>query len=200
MMVVGMTGGIGSGKSTAATLFAKHSVPIIDTDIIAREIVEPGMPAHTAIVEHFGNDICNDDETLNRARLKQCILQNDTDREYLETLLHPEIRASVIQKLEKLDGCYCIVVIPLLVEKGNYSMLHRTLVIDSTVDNQVSRAQQRDHMDIATIEAILTLQASREQRLARADDVIENNSRLVDLEAQVSKLHEKYMAICDQYP
>ena len=198
-MIVGMTGGIGSGKSTAANLFARHEVPIIDTDIIAREIVEPGMPAYTAIVEHFGNDVCNNDGTLDRAQLKQCIVNNDTEREYLESLLHPKIRTSVIQQLKQLDCCYCIVVIPLLIEKGNYPMLHRTLVIDSTSDEQIRRARQRDKLDILAIEAILAIQASREQRFAKADDVIENSNGIDVLEAKVSQLHEKYMAICHQY-
>jgi len=198
-MIVGMTGGIGSGKSTAANLFARHEVPIIDTDIIAREIVEPGMPAYTAIVEHFGNDVCNNDGTLDRAQLKQCIVNNDTEREYLESLLHPKIRTSVIQQLKQLDCCYCIVVIPLLIEKGNYPMLHRTLVIDSTSDEQIRRARQRDKLDILAIEAILAIQASREQRFAKADDVIENSNGIAELEAKVSQLHEKYMAICHQY-
>jgi len=199
MMIIGLTGGIGSGKSTTADLFAQHAVPVIDTDIIAREIVEPGKPALSSLVAHFGEDICLNDGSLDRARLKQHILEDDTERQYLESVLHPVIRSTVEQRIRQLDSCYCIVVIPLLVETGSYSMLDRILVVDIPVDEQIRRTRQRDSMDEATIEAIIALQADREQRLEHAADIIDNSRDLAQLENDVSRLHEKYMAICGQY-
>ena len=198
MMIVGLTGGIGSGKSTVAELFADLAVPIIDTDVIAREVVEPGQPAYDEIIQQFGEHILNDDRTLDRATLKKRILKDDSERTALENILHPIIFDTVKSQIARLNSHYCIVVIPLLVEGTRYNMLDRTLVIDTPVELQTIRIAQRDELDPRSIEKLIAIQASREERLKVANDVITNDKGREALSTAVMQLHDKYMNISNE--
>jgi len=198
MMIVGLTGGIGSGKSTVAELFADLGVPIIDTDVIAREVVEPGQPAYDEIIQQFGEHILNDDRTLDRATLKKRILKDDSERTALENILHPIIFDTVKSQIARLNSHYCIVVIPLLVEGTRYNMLDRTLVIDTPVELQTIRIAQRDELDPRSIEKLIAIQASREERLKVANDVITNDKGREALSTAVMQLHDKYMNISNE--
>jgi len=195
MMIVGLTGGIGSGKSTVADLFAKLGVSIIDTDVISRELVEINKPAYLNIVKYFGNEILLPNHELDRAALKEHIINSDEERAYLEELLHPLIQHVVKERIDEATGHYCIAVIPLLVEKANYPMLDRILVIDTPVSQQIERAAQRDNADISDIKKLIAIQASREQRLAAADDVIINDKGLSELSAAAQQMHDKYLKL-----
>ena len=198
MMIIGLTGGIGSGKSTVAKLFSDLGVPIIDTDVIAREVVEPGQPAYESIIQQFGEHILNKDRTLDRATLKKRILDDDNERTVLENILHPIIFDTVKSELALLNTHYCIVVIPLLVENNRYNMLDRILVIDTPVELQATRINQRDKLDPQSIEKLIAIQATREERLKVASDVITNDKGREALQTKVRQLHDKYMNICNK--
>ena len=199
MMIIGLTGGIGSGKSTVADLFAQLGIPIIDTDIIAREIVEIGKPAYLAIIDKFGAEILTSSKELDRAALKQRIVNDDHQRTILEDILHPLIFESVETQLQKLNTNYCMVVIPLLVEKSSYTnILDRVLVIDTPESEQIRRVSRRDNMDKSTIEKLISIQATRNKRLAAADDVIKNDKGLDELKTATLQMHDKYMNLCNK--
>ncbi len=195
MIIVGLTGGIGSGKSTVADLFKSMGVGIIDTDVIARELVEKDKPAYREIIKQFGVEILLPNNELDRATLKQRIINNNDDRLILENILHPLIQKIVKQQIKSVSGHYCIVVIPLLVEKANYPMLDRILVVDAPVNEQIKRVRQRDELEIADIEKLIALQASPEQRLNAANDVIRNDQGLDELRTATQQMHDKYMKL-----
>lgn len=192
MLIVGLTGGIGSGKSTVANIFAKHGVPIIDADIIAREVTEPNEPALKQIISHFGEHILSKDGALNRTALRNIIFEHAHERAWLENLLHPIIRQRIEQHINLISAPYCIICIPLLFETESYPFIDRILVIDSSEQSQIERVANRDQLDKTRIASILQTQATREQRLKGADDVILNDGPLSDLDAQVEKLHTFY--------
>lgn len=198
MLVIGLTGGIGSGKSVVAQLFADLSVPIIDTDLIAREITQVKQAAFNKIVEHFGHDILLANGTINRAALRKIVFANAKERHWLENLLHPLIQEQVSIQIEKSTAPYCIVVIPLLLEVEFYTSINRVLVVDAPTDIQIKRVMARDHISQSEVEAILKTQASREARSARAQDIINNEGDLSELLPQVEKLHEKYLLLSHQ--
>lgn len=193
MLVIGLTGGIGSGKSAVARLFAERGVPIIDADVIARDLSNPDKPAFARIVKHFGNEIVLPDGSLNRARLRQLIFSHPEDRLWLERLLHPQIREQMEEQVASLKAPYCIAVVPLLLEVEFYSFINRILVVDTPEEEQIRRVMQRDKIERTAVEAILHSQASREARRQRAHEVISNEGRIEDLIPQVEKLHEMYM-------
>jgi len=193
MLIIALTGGIGSGKSTVAEKFAQLGIPILDTDVIARQLVEPGLPAYAEIVSQFGPSILTDDQQLDRAKLREIIFNHTEQRDRLEQILHPRIRQEVQAQLAKLDCDYCIVVIPLLTEKGNYPFVDRILLVDSPADQQIRRTMARDHQTREQVEQIMASQSDRQQRLALADDVLDNSGDLVNLERQVMQLHNKYL-------
>ncbi|MEO1750899.1 dephospho-CoA kinase [Thiofaba sp. EF100] len=201
MLVVGLTGGVASGKSTVASLFASDGVPVIDTDLIARELVTPGQPALAEIAARFGPDALSTDGTLNRPWLRQRIFADEAARKVLESILHPRIRAEVQRRLEALrlqtpPPAYALVVIPLLVETGAYdALLDRVLVVDLPEDLQLQRLMTRDGVEEPLARAMLAAQASREARLARADDVINNRGAPDDLMEQVERLHRLYAGL-----
>ena len=198
-MIIGLTGGIGSGKSTVAELFANIGVPIIDTDIIAREIVEIGESAYHAIIKQFGSEILTNSKELDRLALKECIVNDDKQRIALENIMHPLIFQNVETQLQLLNSKYCIVVIPLLVEKNSYAnILDRILLIDAPESEQISRVSQRDNMDKPTIEKLMAIQATRNERLAAANDVIMNDKGLNELQAATLQMHDKYMNLCNK--
>ena len=196
MLTIGLTGGIASGKSTVAAQFAALGVPVIDTDHLARELVTPGQVALQDIVEHFGAHVLHDDGQLNRAWLRQRIFSDAHEREALNAIMHPRIRARVVEALNKLTAPYAIVVIPLLVESQNYhDIIQRVLVIDLDETEQLRRLMARDDIDTTQARAALSAQATRTQRLARADDVIDNSGATDQLAAQIHRLHAHYMRL-----
>lgn len=192
MLIIALTGGIGSGKSEVSRMFAQLGVPVIDTDVIARELVMPGQPAYQEILQQFGADLRLPDDSLNRRKLREIIFVAPEKRQLLEAILHPRIRQAVQAEIQALDAEYCIVVIPLLTEKGAYPFIDRVLVIDTDEQRQIERTMARDQQSRAAVEQILRAQASRSQRLSLADDVLENNDDLAALHRQVAQLDSKY--------
>lgn len=190
---VGLTGGIGSGKSEAARVFAQLGATVIDTDVIARELVEPGQPALSEIVDRFGADLLDASGRLDRALLRQRVFADPARRRQLEAILHPKIRERALRLAEQAETPYCILVIPLLVESGDDYRLDRVLVIDCPQQLQRRRARQRDGASEAELDAILAAQANRQQRLAVADDVIVNDSDLDQLVSAIRCLHQDYL-------
>lgn len=195
-MRVGLTGGIASGKSKVADLFAARGIPIIDTDIIARQIVEPGQPGLAAVVAAFGNEILRPDGSLDRTRLRSMIFADPARRKQLDGLLHPLIMAAAIQAGETAGGDYQIFAVPLLVETAFDKLMDRVLVVDCDPELQRQRLMSRDNESAQSADAIIASQASRRERLAIADDVILNDGTLRELEAAVEQLHRQYLAQC----
>ena len=195
MFKLGLTGGIGSGKSVASDYFAKLGIKIVDTDIVARQVVEPGTIALDEITAHFGTDIIQADGTLNRTALRAQVFADKKEREWLESLLHPLIRKTTLQELESADSAYVILVSPLLIESGRHQLADRILVIDSPESLQLSRAQLRDNNDEHQIKAIMKTQYSRAERLAQADDVVVNDADIPPLQRQLDLLHAQYLVL-----
>jgi len=195
MLVIGLTGGIGSGKSMTADMFAARGVPVIDADVIARELVEPGMPALTEIAARFGPGIIGPEGRLDRNALRQHVFDNPEARADLEAILHPRIRQRMRDRIGELHSPYCVLVIPLLVETRQRDLVQRVLVVDASEATQRQRVRHRDDLDSDEIEAILQAQTDRRTRLAVADDVIHNDSDVASLEAQVDALHREYMQL-----
>ena len=195
MMIVGLTGGIGSGKSTVAEYFAKLGVNIIDTDVIAKQLVKIDQPAYHAIIKHFSDKILLSNRELDRAKLKQHIIHNDEDRLSLENILHPRIQEVVEEQIKNISASYCIVVIPLLVEKGRYPILDRVLVIDSPIECQIERVNKRDGLTNTDIEKLIAIQATRQQRLDAANDIIINDKGLAELTTATQQMHAKYLKL-----
>ncbi len=196
MLTVGMTGGIGSGKSTAADQFFHLGAGIIDTDMIARQLVSMGKPIWQAIVTRFGEEILSADRNLNRDKLKKIIFSHRKEKQWLEDLLHPQIRRTVEQQIkQQINIPYCIIVIPLLTENLPNPLIDRILVIDTKETLQLQRTMQRDNTSTNLIQAIMSTQATREQRLVAADDVIENNTTLEALADAVRKMHDFYLEL-----
>lgn len=195
MLVVGLTGGVGSGKTTVANMFGELGVPIVDADESARRVTERASPALAAIAKHFGDNILKADGNLDRAQLRRLVFADAKQRLWLESLLHPLIEEDMRQHIAGFKAPYCIAVIPLLLEVEFYSFINRILVVDASESEQVRRVQIRDNVDQQAVEAILKTQARREDRLAKAHDVIINEGDLAELMLQVKALHEKYLAL-----
>ena len=194
MFTVVMTGGIASGKTSASNLFASHGVPILDTDLAARAVVEPGQPALDEIKESFGSNVITVSGELNRAALREIIFEHPEKRRELEAILHPKIRAHINEQKNQLDAPYCIIVVPLFLESGRGYEADRLLVIDVPIEVQRKRLAQRDGTTPEQIEQILSSQATREERLSAADDVIENTASPDVLAARVAELHQQYLS------
>lgn len=194
--VIGLTGGIGSGKTTVANLFAHHyQIDIIDADIVARQVVEPGSAGLQAIEKKLGADILLTDGTLNRSKLRDTIFSNHALKNWLNALLHPMIREQMQAEIAQTTSPYCLLVIPLMVENNLQTMADRLLVVDVDEAVQIARTQQRDGVDAEQVKKILASQASRQERLAAADDVIGNNGNGDNLSEQVAELHRQYLAL-----
>ena len=191
---IGLTGGIASGKSTVANLFAALGVPIVDTDLLSREVVAPGSPLLRQITDHFGMQVQAGDGTLDRQALRKRIFEDPDQRQWLEALLHPAIRELTDARCAAADGPYVIVAIPLLVETGGESRFDRVLVVDCDPDLQVARLMARDGTTRDEALRMLAAQAPRAARLAVADDVIHNDGDLGSLRNQVEQLHSQYTA------
>jgi dephospho-CoA kinase len=193
MLIIGLTGGLASGKSTVAQCFQARGVPLLDTDVIARELVEPGQPALQAIQAAFGTEALDTAGRLDRNWLRQQVFSDPARRQHLESILHPRIHQVVINRLPTLQGPYGLIVVPLLLECAQKYPIDRVLVVDTPERLQYQRAEARDGLSSEIIAAILTTQATRAQRLAIADDVIVNDADLPSLERQVELLHTKYL-------
>ncbi len=197
MLIIGLTGGIGSGKTAVSDAFARRGAPIIDTDIIAREVVAPGQPALAEIVARFGPACVDSQGRLDRAYLRRVVFADPALRRCLESILHPRIRQALRERLAVIRAPYCLVVVPLLVETGMTDMAHRILVVDVPETFQIQRVMARDQVTEDQARRVLAAQAPRAQRLALADDVIDNSKDLATLDAQVAALHEKYIALAN---
>ena len=193
---VALTGGIASGKTTVAGLFAARGVPVIDTDVIARQVVEPGTAGLAAVVSAFGPDILGPDGRLDRRQLRERIFADRAARGRLEAILHPAIRQEMERQSRAAGGPYQLLVIPLLAEGGRRDHVDRVLLVDVPEAVQVERLMQRDGVGREQALASLAAQASRGQRQALADDVVVNSGRVEDLEPQVARLHETYLTLC----
>lgn len=197
--IIGLTGGIASGKTTVADLFQEHfNIDIIDADIVAREVVAVGSDGLRRITEHFGEAILLEDGTLNRAKLREQIFSNPEDKAWLNALLHPMIRNKIEEGLTNIRSPYGLLVAPLLIENQMQGMADRVLIVDVPTEVQIQRTMNRDNVSEEQVKAILKSQASREQRLAIADDVIKNHTKNQDLLPQITDLHQKYLAISTQ--
>lgn len=195
---IGLTGGIGSGKSTVANFFQKLGVPVIDADQIAHEITEPNQPALKKIVMHFGEDILDNNEALRRAALRKIIFENPHEKVWLEKLLHPLIRKKMKEAIDRCHYPYCILVIPLLAESKGITFIDRVLVVDAPMDLQIQRAKQRDDVSDKAIKAIIDSQCDHHERLAIADDIINNDADLTTLQNKVQQLHQKYLNLAQE--
>jgi dephospho-CoA kinase len=195
MLRVGLTGGIGSGKSTVAALFAVRGVPVIDTDEIARALTEPGQEVFGEIVHAFGDSILDEKRRIDRNRLREHVFDNEDERRRLESILHPRIRAIVLEKLATIEAPYTIVVAPLLIESGFSNFVDRVLVVDTMENIQIQRTASRSGLSEPEIRKIMSAQATRAQRLQQANDVIENNDGRKQLEAEVERKHQWYLSL-----
>jgi dephospho-CoA kinase len=195
MLSVGLTGGIASGKTTVASMFAALGAGIVDTDLIARELVEPSEPGLAAIVAEFGPSILLEDGALDRAALRRIVFRDAERRRALEAILHPRIRARALERLELLDTPYAIVVVPLLLETGFDELVERILVVDCPEQLQLERLCRRDGVDLHDARAMLEAQIDRQTRLARADDIVDNSGTSASTRAQVEALHARYLQL-----
>ena len=198
IFTVVLTGGIASGKSTVSALFEELGVPVVDTDRIARELVEPGQAALRTIVDAFGPEVLDAQGALDRRRMRSVIFADPVARQQLESILHPLIGAEVRRRVSELDGAYCVVVIPLYAESSAYGWVDRVLVVDVEEETQIARVMRRDRISRNLTEAMLANQADRRERLAMADDVISNEGTVGELEAQVKELHLRYLDLAEK--
>jgi len=198
VLIIGLTGGIGSGKSTVARLFSQYDTPILDADQISKELVEIGQPALQHIQQLFGQTVLHPDGRLNRAVLRQKIFSDKQAKQQLETLLHPLIRTQMQQQTKQLAQqtpapAYCIQMIPLLLETQQQAFMDQILVVDLPVTLQIQRVTQRDQQSKTEVEGIIQQQVSRQQRLQAADAVIDNSGTLDSLKKQIKPLHQGYL-------
>ena len=194
--IVGLTGGIGSGKTTVANLFADLGVVLVDADIVAREVVSPGSEGLAAIVEHFGADILLTDGSLDRSKLRERIFDNDEQRLWLNGLLHPLIRETMLKNCKEAQSNYVIMVVPLLFENGLDRLVQRTLLVDISPQLQQQRTMARDDVSAKQVQNIIGSQATRAEKLSKADDVIDNQGEISALKCKVDALNSLYLKIC----
>lgn len=193
--IVALTGGIGSGKSTIANAFAALDIDIVDADVIARQVVAPGQPALAAISQRFGDEILHPDGSLNRGVLRQKIFSSPQDKSWINKLLHPLIHAETRKQLALTRSAWCLWVVPLLIENHLQHLADRVLVVDVDRETQLARTLRRDGISREQAENILAAQASREARLAVADDIIDNSGSPETAIARVADLHQRYLAL-----
>jgi dephospho-CoA kinase len=198
MFIVGMTGGIGSGKSTVAAYFRELGVPVYDADAEAHALVEPGQPALTRVIAEFGDHLLLSDGRLDRSALRDAVFADAHKRQRLESILHPLVREALSRRVASTNAPYCVLAIPLLFEANQRDLVQRVLVVDTAVERQIERTLSRPGMTRAMIEQIMAAQWSRERRLRAADDVIENNGTLEQLRSRVNELHQSYLELAAQ--
>jgi dephospho-CoA kinase len=195
MLKIGLTGGIASGKTRISNLFARLNTPIIDTDVIGRQILEPDQPGYLEILNHFGDSIMLDDAQIDRRKLRQLVFNDSTEKQWLESVLHPIIFEQAQQQIElHSQEKYVIVVIPLLFETDFNMLVDRILVVDCGADTQIERLLLRDKINVTLAQRMIDNQWSNQDRINRANDIIHNNSN-EDLDDQVMALHQKYLAL-----
>jgi len=198
--IIGLTGGIGSGKTTVSNMFAEKGIIIVDADVVARDAVKPNSPALKKIVAHFGDNILLNSGELNRSLLRSKIFSDDAEKQWLNNLLHPLIRADITAALLQCQDDYCILSAPLLFENNLHSMVNRCLVVDVSIETQLMRTCQRDTSNEQEVLAIIASQISRQDRLALADDVINNeNVDFENVQTQVDSLNKKYQMLATSY-
>ena len=192
---VGLTGGIGSGKTTVSEQFSKLGVPVIDADVIARELLSPGSETSKLVLKEFGDDVADSQSNIDRTRLRQLVFEDTSARKKLEAILHPIVHRRIQQLADAIDAPYCIVVIPLLFEAGHQDLVDRILVIDTKEENQILRAATRDQSSAEEIRKIIASQMPARERNARADDVIHNNNGIEELDSRVRELDRLYRSL-----
>jgi dephospho-CoA kinase len=197
-LLIGLTGGIASGKSAVAEIFAQLGTPVLDTDQIARDVVEPGTPTLAQLVAEFGDDILDAGGRLDRARMRARVFADTEQRKRLEAITHPAIREELAARAQRAQGPYQIHVIPLLIESGRNELYDRVLLVDTTEEAQLKRLTARDNSNLELAQQILAAQASREDRLEAADDVIVNTGTLEDLHQFVHTLHRNYTLLSER--
>ena len=197
MFVVGLTGGIGSGKTVASDRFEELGVKVVDADIASRVVVEIGKPALSSIEGQFGSDVISDDGSLNRAKLREIIFKDDEAKSWLESLLHPLIGQHILDEIASATSRYVILVSPLLFETTQFQMCNRTLLIDVPKDIQILRTAKRDKVPEFQVEKIIASQMDRDQKISKADDVIVNDGEIGDLISKIDKIHQRYIELAD---
>jgi dephospho-CoA kinase len=195
MLTIGLTGGIGSGKSTVANFFRKLRIQVIDADSLAREFIEPNQSAYFAIVNKFGSRVLTEAGNLSKQALREIIFTDPAERAWLEGLLHPLITKKIAEEIARSTSPYVVIVIPLLIETGMTDIVDRILVIDSPVTKQIERVIARDSSSKDMVLNIINSQATREQRLTFANDIILNDNTVAYLQKQVAKLHKYYLQL-----
>jgi len=193
MFIVGVTGGIGSGKTAVTDIFYKLDIDIVDADLASRKAVLKGSPSLKKIKEKFGEDILLEDGNLNRARLRKIIFEDSSEKDWLENLLHPQILEIIKSELEESKSSYKVLVSPLLFETGQFQLCHRTLLIDVSEEEQIIRTTKRDKVTSDQVKKIINSQMSREDKIKIADDVVTNEGSLNDLEEKIRALHSSYL-------
>ena len=197
MLIIGLTGGIGSGKSAVSDKFKSLGINVVDADVAARTVVEPGQPALAEIERHFGSNILNQEGVLDRAQLREIMASDSEERVWLESVLHPKIGEQIAKELAESTSPYTIYVAPLLLETNSQKMCSRVLVVDVPKEIQIQRTAERDKVSEIQIEKIVAVQMEREERLEKADDVLVNTGTIKELEQQVMKLHQKYLEMVE---
>ena len=195
MLKIGLTGGIGSGKSLAGSLFSELGIMTIDADRVAQQITSPGTAFFSSILSHFGPEFLTEDHHLDRRKLRDIIFNEPNERQWLEDLLHPAIRATLNEQITIANSPYIIAIIPLLTRTSKLNFIDRTLLIDASQELQLERAMQRDNMTKEQALKIINAQSSRQEKLAIADDIITNNDNLADLKHKVLEMHKFYLSL-----
>ena len=197
MLIIGLTGGIGSGKSVASDKFKSLGVAVVDADVASRTVVEPGKPALKEIQDHFGSGIITAEGKLDRNKLREIIATDAKERKWLESVLHPKIGEQITKEISESTSIYTLFVAPLLLETNSQEMCSRVVVVDVPKDVQIRRTAKRDKVSSNQVEQMVAAQMKREKRLEKADDVLLNNGTIEDLEKQVEELHKKYIQMAE---
>ena len=192
-MIIGLTGGIGSGKTAVSDIFEKLGIGVVDADLASRVVVEKGKPSLEEIVKHFGQGILSEEGELDRAKLREIIFNSDEEKNWLESLLHPAIAKQIQEELKASSSPYTILVSPLLLETNQKDFCNKVLVVDVPVETQIERTLKRDGVSLEQVQSIIKAQISRDKRLELADEVIVNDKNLEDLQLAVSKLHQQFI-------
>ena len=197
MLIIGLTGGIGSGKSVASDKFKSLGVAVVDADVASRTVVEPGKPALKEIQDHFGSGIITAEGKLDRNKLREIIATDAKERKWLESVLHPKIGEQITKEISESTSVYTLFVAPLLLETNSQEMCSRVVVVDVPKDVQIQRTAKRDKVSSNQVEQMVAAQMDREKRLEKADDVLLNSGTIEDLEKQVEELHKKYIKMVE---
>ena len=195
-MIIGLTGGIGSGKTAVSDTFKSLGIDIIDADVSSRRVVEKGQPALDTIQAHFGDNVLDSGNNLDRAKLREIIFNNSEERVWVEKLLHPKIAEHIKDQLESSESPYCILVSPLLLETEQKSYCSFVLVVDVPEESQIARTAKRDGVSEEQVKNIISAQIDRKKRLEQADEIIINDGSMEDLKEKVMVLHTKYLSQC----